>query len=147
MRTAIILILVFLSGCMSAVHKQRQACLDQNLTLAGTVACVKAGLATASKNDDLYRLYVAYSDAVLARVQNGSMSEVDARLSLEQEYSQIKQTDKKRVGDKLTKLGNALQKAGKSNGAASGNTITHVAPIRSGAVICEVDATNTIVCY
>ena len=146
MRTAIILISALLSGCMSAVHKQRQACLDQNLTLAGTVACVKAGLPTASKNDDLYRLYVAYSDAVLARVQNGSMSEVDARLALEQEYYQIKQTDKKRVGDKLTKLGNALQKAGKANRESS-QSIVAPTPIRSGAIFCEIDATNTVICH
>jgi len=57
---------------------------------------------------DLVRLYLAYGDAAAARVEDGTMREVDARLAMAELYSRIKAQADARQADQQARYSQFL---------------------------------------
>lgn len=88
-----VVLALFIGGCASLGDYQA-ACEKQHGEFAEVVACLKTKVAQDPRGeDDLVRLYFAYADAAVERVERGTMSEAEARLALAELYTDLKNID------------------------------------------------------
>lgn len=87
-------------GCVSdgpTLREYQSECERRTTALRPMVSCLKAYTArdprmADHRDTDLLKLYLAYADAAVLRVEQGVMSESDARLALAELYSRLKST-------------------------------------------------------
>ncbi|MGI0014817.1 MAG: hypothetical protein ACREBU_15460 [Nitrososphaera sp.] len=105
-----------LSSC-TTVGQYQGECEKRYSALTEMVSCLKARIAEDPRmgrhsSSDLLRLYLAYADAAVSRVQEGTMSETDARLALAELYSRLKTTEHTRAANEAAAYGAFLQGLG-----------------------------------
>ena len=87
---------VLLSGCATVGSYQSQ-CEKQNAAFADVVTCLKTALAAdwrpAMSTDAKVKLYLLKADQLSQMVQKGEISELDARVKLQELYVHLKQIE------------------------------------------------------
>jgi len=115
-RRNVVLVLLALTGCAGPNIAQHQAsCEERHPDFESMVTCLTAQLANdphaRGRDSDLVQLYVAAANVLALKVKSGQLSESDARLKLTKLYMQLRSESKRRTGQALQGLGQALQNA------------------------------------
>ena len=129
-----ILIFSALGFCGCATYTINRSC-EAELVFSDVAACVRSS-ATDSDHD---RLYVAYIDALASRVNNGEMSEADARLGLIDMQLRLKTAARKRNA-RIVQAVAAGMRAGYESPPAStqhGQPVIQTYNIRDQIITCR----------
>ena len=127
-KIAVVLLLVLsISGC-ATVGSYQSACEQEYSKLSDIVACLKKKIASDSrasmKRDARVKLYLLKADQLVQYVQQGKLSEIDARVALQELYVRLKRDEQAEIQDIIANLPKRTNANCRSFGASVNCTST-----------------------